>query len=697
MLKSCCLPCRAALLAGCVLLLASDQAPFGAVLRAETADLASILEPGQPSSSVALSPDGRRLAFATRKEGRLYLHVRDLEASEENEFEVGVDLPANNEHVDPAVRPATMDYVGWPTDTRIVFQQRYGKLWGIDPDGSNKVELLRFSADGFDGSDKIYESRTVINLLKHEPDVILVRGSFSALSNTFHRFSAGSLSDYYRVDIHRGTAMPFSGYDGMRERLLVDQLGRVRAAYAANDKDGGGELLVCDDRGVPKVRISKLIGEELAEKYGLRSTTLSHLFKQARIFGFGYRPDLMFFASNAGRNTYAIYALDLTEKEVVGPLAESDTYDVPTALVYVPQRMTLGGIRYEDERPRTIWLVPELENAQGLLDRALPNRTNHIRGWSDDLSSFLVVSSSDRDPGSVYLLDLKSKKLARQLALRPAVDPKAMATSVSAWVPTRDGRKILCYLTVPGTVKPGSSNPMVVLLHGGPWARDTWGFDPEVQSLAARGFLVLQVNFRGSEGFGYEHLSAAFGRFGDSALEDVEDAIDWAVDYGLADKQRLFVMGASYGGYLALYVAAANPDLFRGVVARAPVTDLFKIIDGESHRGVDWLGSRVRRALIGDPRKDKDLLQKTSPVNLASKITAPVLLIHGKEDRVVPFEHSERMAARLKSAKRDVKFVVVKDAYHGGFNPDQERMAAEETIGFLQRLDPGPPAATPAP
>jgi acetyl esterase/lipase len=671
----------------------------GIVACAGPDDAMAILETVQPLASIGLSPDGRRLAFATRDGDRLILHVRDLDTGDETSFEMGTDIPTGAGNEDKTVRPAVMNYVEWATNDRVIALQRYGKLHAIDASGANKVELLPFDSGMFreGGGETVVAVRTVTNLLPGEPDTILVRGTFATFSSSSLAIAAGSVIDYYRVNIHTGRAMPFSGSSGERVRTLIDQFGRIRGAYDIDRDDGRYEILVVDESGKPKRPVSKHIGKELAEQYGLRFEVEKDIFHEAQIFGFGYNPNILFFSANSGRDTYAFYALDIEGRRVAGPLAESERFDVPVSLVYVPQKFALGGITYQAEREQTVWLLPEFAAVQRAVDASLPGRINRIIDWDDTFNRFAIVSSSDRDPGTVYVLDRAAKTMRRQLARHPTLDPEHMAQTVPAWVKTRDGREVLCYLTIPPEAKPGGSNPMVVLLHGGPWARDYWGFDSEVQYLAAHGFLVLQVNFRGSEGFGFAHLSAAFGRFGDAALEDVEDAIDWAVTYGVADRSRIFTMGASYGGYLALYLAATHPEGFRGAVSIAGVTDLLSIIEGDSYYGSpsEWVSYEVRKALIGDPRKQKALLKSTSPVNLAKKFAAPVLLIHGEDDSTVPIAHSKRLHGALKGAGKAVEFIPIKDAYHGGWNPKQERDLYESVIHFLRKNDPGPPASDP--
>ncbi|MBI5382065.1 MAG: S9 family peptidase [Opitutae bacterium] len=662
-------------------------------------EIAALANPAQSANSFGISPDGKHLAFGAREKNELCLYVVDLDnPSDRRRIVVGTDLPANNEHPDKSVRPAVMTFVDWKNDRRIIFQQRYGKLQAIDLDGKNRVELARFGQNldlGNLGRTECSITRNVVNMLPREPEFILVEVAAVEVSYGSHGAGSANLHDYFRVDVATGKAMPMSHGRTLLGSPIDDEMGNVRGYHKIDRMSDIGEYMIGEDKDTPEKPLSELLGVKLAETYGLKHHVVKDLFRAASVYGFGYWQNTLFFTSSKGRDTYALYVADLKNKKVEGPLWESDRVDLFGSLVFVPQLTKLGGMRFEDTRERTAWLLPEFEAIQKDLDTQLPQRVNRIAGWDDALKRFAVFSYSDRDPGSIAVYDAATKKVQRLGSIRPQIDYRHSAGMVAAWIKARAGHDVLCYITAPAVTSGRTPAPMVVLLHGGPWARDSWEFDTEVQFLAAQGYLVLQVNFRGSEGFGYAHLSAACRNFGNAALEDVEDAIDWVTNNGVADRRRIFAMGSSYGGYLALYAAAKRPDLFRGCIARAAVTDLVDLVAGIDRSSIsDWRQYEVRKQLVGDLRKDKELLRKTSPVNLAAQIAAPVLLIHGKDDGVVPIEHSERMRRKLESAKRSVEYIEIKDAMHGGWNPAQQRQIWDATAAFLRKHDSGAAAAS---
>jgi dipeptidyl aminopeptidase/acylaminoacyl peptidase len=229
----------------------------------------------------------------------------------------------------------------------------------------------------------------------------------------------------------------------------------------------------------------------------------------------------------------------------------------------------------------------------------------------------------------------------------------------------RDGRKIPALLTLPPGVDLGPKLPLIVMPHGGPEAYDAVGFDFLAQYFANRGYLVFQPNFRGSAGFGIDHLEAGYGEWGGKMQDDVTDGVELLIRKGWADGDRVCIIGGSYGGYSALAGGAYTPNLYKCVAAIAPVSDVTAMLDeakresgGDSARLAYWT------MLIGDRKKDRARLDAISPVNAAGSFEAPVLLLHGTDDTVVSYSQSAKMEAALKKAGKRVKLVKLKGEDH---------------------------------
>jgi dipeptidyl aminopeptidase/acylaminoacyl peptidase len=269
-------------------------------------------------------------------------------------------------------------------------------------------------------------------------------------------------------------------------------------------------------------------------------------------------------------------------------------------------------------------------------------------------------------PGSFYLLDAKSRKLEWLADVEPWIDPKSMSPMKAVRYKARDGLEIPAYLTIPRG-SGGKSLPMVVMVHGGPWVEgDMWGYNPEVQFLASRGYAVLQPNFRGTLRYGWKHYSASFGQWGLAMQDDIEDGTRWAIGQGLADPKRVAIYGASYGGYATLMGLARTPDLYRCGIDYVGVTDLPLLLTAtwSDFAYSDYLQYLAPR-LIGDVDKDAKRLRDTSPVNLASRIKVPVLMAYGASDVRVPIEHGERMKSALERAGVKYEWMVMTGEGHG--------------------------------
>ncbi|MBI5382064.1 MAG: S9 family peptidase [Opitutae bacterium] len=626
-------------------------------------EIAALAEPAQSAWSFGISPDGKHLAFAAREQSQLCLYVVDLDRpAERRRLTVGWDLPPD-EWSKPL--PAKMFYVLWKDNRRILFRQKYDGFHAVDLDGKNQI-LLKQDIGAV--RHKILE---VASLLPHEPDSILGTAD----------------GEFFRVNVRTGKSMHL-GYFG--ERVLVDQMGVLRGSCNVNREIGIEEYLVFKGLNGRDILLHELLGKELSAQYGWPRDLVNDVFRGARAYSFGFWKECLLFVSNQKRDTYALYMIDLSKKAVEGPLLANPKFDVNGSLIFVPQQRNLGGMRCEDVQERTTWFLPEFVAAQKALDALLPQRVNRICGWDDSLRRFAVFSYSDRDPGSIAFYDAQDGKVQRLGSIKPEISFQRTAPTLATWVKCKAGHEVLCYLTMPADYRKGERRPLVVLLHDGPWTRDTWGFDGEVQRLAAEGYLVLQVNFRGSAGFGYAHVSAARRRFGEAAEEDVAEAVDWAVQSGAADPRRIYAYGGGFGGYLAAYAAACRPDLWRGCISITGIMDLEDFVAGGNwnRRTMDsWMRYDIRRQLIGDPGKDKAALRGASPVHLAKKITAPVLLIHGEKDGDTRIDHHDRMRRKLEAAGRAPEFLEIKEAQIEKLTPAQQRQIWDAIVAFLRKHD----------
>ncbi|MBI5424184.1 MAG: S9 family peptidase [Opitutae bacterium] len=351
---------------------------------------------------------------------------------------------------------------------------------------------------------------------------------------------------------------------------------------------------------------------------------------------------------------------DLTPPEWM-PVFAGETLAKP---IFSEGYQRLLGVRYVTDGPHEYWFNPDLENIQKQIQQMHPDHVNLIVSMDDAVKRLLVLSYSAREPGLYTLVDLETGKV-RVLARRcPWIKPEHMADTYPVACTARDGLALHGYLTLP-TGRPQRDLPMVTLVHGGPWVRDVWGYDPIVQFLANRGYAVLQVNYRGSSGYGAEFLDQGAKEIGGKIQDDITDMTGWVVKQGIADPRRLAIMGASYGGYSTLFALAQTPAMYRCGISFAGVADwplLWKSRADDAAKESYYYWSK-RIGDMEDPAVQQRLAA-VSPVHMAGQMTAPLLLIHGKADNTVPFEHSEAMAAALTKAGRPPQTLYLNEVGH---------------------------------
>jgi dipeptidyl aminopeptidase/acylaminoacyl peptidase len=338
---------------------------------------------------------------------------------------------------------------------------------------------------------------------------------------------------------------------------------------------------------------------------------------------------------------------------------------------------------YDDHYPGYWYPDPEhpLARAHQMLRAIYKDSNVTFTSETRDMSVAVAQVSTPQMPPVFLLVDVKNLKILQQHPGRPALKEEDLSPTEPFEVAMRDGMQIRGYLTVPkGST--GKNLPMVVLVHGGPHGSfDRYDFDGEVQLFASRGYAVLQVNFRGSGGRGREFTFAGYRRWGREMQNDITDAVQWAVEQGTADPERLCIYGASYGAFSALSGAYRDPDLFKCAIGMSGVYDLpllFEKGDIQTRES----GVRYLRETLGTNMED---LRRRSPVYNADKITAAVMLIHGKEDRRAPFEHAKRMRAALKKAGHNPAWISEMGEEHGIVNQNNRANVYSAMLEFLEK------------
>lgn len=395
--------------------------------------------------------------------------------------------------------------------------------------------------------------------------------------------------------------------------------------------------------------------------------------------------------SRQGRDTYAYFRYDLKERKVAEMMAGHPTQDIGADFdngEEAAQYVLTHGLKTEIQ-----WFDPVWGALQRSVDAYLPGRINLMEG--DPKKRVLIFSYSDRDPGRWFLLDVPKSTVRLVSIAKPEIDPDRMQPMQNVEYKARDGLSIPAYLTRPVGAGP---KPTVILIHGGPHARDGWRWDPEVQMLASRGYTVFQPQFRGSGGFGKRYMEAGYGQWGLAMQDDISDGVRWLVEQGHADPSRICIYGASYGGYAAMWGLAKTPELYRCGASYAGVSDLEYMLKDYSDVNAQATGRLQRNTMFGTSAARKQSLGDVSPLKNAAAITVPVLVAHGEWDRRVPIAHSKKLVSALKKNDKEVEWMELKEEGHGIYHEKNKELFYQALFKLFDRtIGSGAPASAPPP
>ncbi|MFZ5636775.1 MAG: alpha/beta hydrolase family protein [Pseudomonadota bacterium] len=352
----------------------------------------------------------------------------------------------------------------------------------------------------------------------------------------------------------------------------------------------------------------------------------------------------------------------------------------PANLINAIGKREIIGVLYAGSTPRYEYFDPDSAEAKAhrSLQKAFPGMIVDTAGYTTSNNDVLVYVYGDREPGGYYVMNRETRKVSPMMFSADWLDPNRLASMRNVTFTARDGRTIPALLTIPAG-SDGKHLPMVVHPHGGPFdVEDAWGYDTTVQILASHGYAVLQVNFRGSGGFGREHEESGYKQWGLKMQDDLTDATRWAIAEGIAERDRICIFGASYGGYASLMGVAKEPDLYRCAVGQVGVYDLGKFKQDDAMRGDFFRRYHETATNDGD-------LDPVSPARLADRIKVPVFLTTGKEDARVPYQHTEMMEAALKKAGVPVETLYFKTEGHGIYKLEHKRQFYAQLLNFLHR------------
>jgi len=355
-----------------------------------------------------------------------------------------------------------------------------------------------------------------------------------------------------------------------------------------------------------------------------------------------------------------------TETGRLGELLYRDKmYDVDACSFYAhPATGDILGVRFSRNRMHTAWFSQGYADLQTVLEGLFPNSIVQLIGSNNDETRFFLAVYSDREPAAYYAFDLAKKKVELIHKTAPWFDSARMRPMNILKFKTRDGHQLEGYLTLPAGASKQTRVPLVVLPHGGPWARDTWGFDREAQFLASRGYAVLQPNYRGSPGYDWKFPQNDMWAFR-KMHDDVTDAVKTLLTTGLIDAERVAIMGTSFGGYLAACGAAFEPEMYRCAIAIAGVFDWERVLKEARSKRFESAEFGILLRNLGDPAAKQEEFDEISPLRHVSKIKIPFLVAHGKVDDVASISESRALIAELEKHNVPFDTLFVRGEGHG--------------------------------
>lgn len=646
------------------------------------------------SNGITMSPDGRYLAYTERRGDELDLVIRDVSANTvKRAFLAQAEAVGNGVH---GRTPARLTFMRWAAGDRLVFNLNRENVWCVTMDGEahRLADARTFAPPPPDPQYKVVGTDSGGGSDGGPPAVIVIAPN--AL------MAAAAMDQPLEVSaMSRGDRFVFVEALMKSRGVSIEERDIGGSAYYAQSRIAGAtprvvlrfdvvtgkdtewaeapesSSLICDQSGYPRVILQR---ENLLQSNGLRQAFLyapakssdwlpldtrlgetplnfrtsptDILAERSVPLGFDYDGTTLYYASNVGHDTYGVYALDTRTWQRTNLAVESKTADLfdplgeePASdrLVFDPWRKKLVGVRYVAALRTTLWFDPELRVVQHTLDTLDATKQWQILEWNEARTTFLVAAGGLSDPGVYCLYYPAEKQVVEVMSRAPWMTDEGRNAAAAVSIRRKDGSALSGYVTFPRHARI-KRPPVVVLCHDGPWGRDTADYDPEAQALASMGFIVLQVNYRGSAGFGRRYLEAL--RDDDQpAIDDICAAVD-SITAKQGDRRLVAIMGHGYGGYLALRALQRHPQMFRCAIALDAPVDLPTWVNAR-----DRFTNEQRTAYFGS---DTAKLSAISPLAHADQVQVPVLLLESDTNGAA---REGDLAAKLHRLNRDATYV----------------------------------------
>ena len=568
-----------------------------------------------------ISPDGKYFSYLSPYESRMNIYIQKIGSKKATRLTSEKDR----------------DIAGyfWANNKRILFLKDDGgdenyALYGVDNNGKNLKCLTCFD-----------EVRTqIIDALEDIPNEVII-GLNKRNPQVF---------DPYRLNIKTGEMTMLAENPGNIQGWMTDHDGKLRVAFAIVDG----------------VNTQILYRETEDDEFKAVLTTSFKESVSPDFFTFDNKN--VYATSNLGRDKSAAVIFDIANGKEIEVLYENPDYDV-SRMSFSRKNKKLWAAYFTSWKSERHFFNDEFKELLERLRKDLGQYEIGISAYTKNEDKFIIRTTSDRTLGTYYLYDKNTDKLEKIHEISPWLDENQMARVKPIQYTARDGQIIHGYLTLPNGVVP-KNLPVVINPHGGPWARDNWGFNPEIQFLANRGYAVLQMNFRGSTGYGKEFWQISFKQWGLTMQNDITDGVNWLIEQGIADKDGIAIYGGSYGGYATLQALVVNPTLYAAGVDYVGVSNLFTFMQTIPPYWEPLLDMMYE--MVGNPETDSIQFVATSPALNANKIMAPLFVAQGANDPRVNIDESDQIVEALRKRGIEVEYMV-KDNEGHGFRNEENR------------------------
>jgi dipeptidyl aminopeptidase/acylaminoacyl peptidase len=575
-----------------------------------------------------LSEDGKTLSFMRP--------TKDLEGQRRNIYVQTLDgsKPSGAERRLTNETARDISGYSWKGNSTLLYQKDFGgdenfHVVSVDVASGAVKDLTPY--DGTRAS--------ILDSLKDDPDHILVT----------HNKRDKKVFDVVRVNVRTGGQTIVAQNPGNVDEWSTDHNGTVRVGTVI---DGTDTIIV--------YRASEAEPFKPIIKTNYR-TQISPLF-------FAADNRSIYAMSNRGRDKKALVLIDPSKPDVEKMVFERPDVDLWSA-EWSEAKKRLVSAEFMTDKLGREFFDPETKARFEALSKQMPGMEISLQSANKSEDKFIVAATSDRTEGARYVFDAKSNVLSKLVDINPKINPSDMASMKPIRYMSRDGLTINGYLTLPVGVD-SKNLACIINPHGGPWARDGWGFNPEVQFLANRGYCVLQMNFRGSTGYGRTFWEASFKQWGKAMQNDITDGVQWLIAQGFADPKRVGIYGGSYGGYATLAGVTFTPDLYAAAVDYVGVANLLTFMNTIPPY---WEAQRQQMyEMVGNPETELELLKATSPVFHVDKIKTPLFVAQGAKDPRVNKNESDQVVQALKKRGVVVDYMVKDNEGHGFRNVENQ-------------------------